>query len=268
LVLRCDNGYWVAFDPIFNLSEDKSVPSGNWEASQLQAVVFLRKAVSPGEIFSAITGEAPESQEDRPKEGVRTQTGLFLHGSLQIVLNPIRIDIVLSPVLGPEILLGGSSQTLGDFTTTLEDFASAIRKWLPDCMLPASRLALVAKALAPADSIIAAYQILKDNLTSVVVEPGKMRDLMFRVNWHAASAHTSERYLNRLTTWAAITAKTKAGVAGSLPTVDIDERHYAYREIDVNTPAEHSDELPSDQLVPIFDEILEVVLLTARGGEK
>jgi hypothetical protein len=249
-------------------SEDKSVPSGNWEASQLQAVVFLRKAVSPADIFSAITGEAPDTQEDRPKEGVRVQTGPFLRGSLQVILNPIRIDVMLSPVLGPEILLGGASQTLGDFATTLEDFASAIRKWLPGSGLPASRLALVAKALARADSTTAAYQILKDTLTSVIVEPGTMQDLMFRVNWRAESAHMPERYLNRLTTWAAITAKTQAGPAGSLPTVQVDERHYAYREIDVNTPAEHSEELPSDQLVPIFDELLAIVVSTAKGGEK
>ncbi len=244
------------------------MPSGNWEASQLQAVVFLRKAVSPVDIFSAITGEAPDAQEDRPKEGVRVQTGPFLRGSLQVLINPIRIDIVLLPVIGPEIMLGGASQTLGDFATTVEDFASAIRKWLPNCGLCASRLALVAKALAPADSVTAAYQILKDTLTSVIVEPGKMRDLMFRINWHAESAYMPERYLNRLTTWSAITAKIQAGPAGSLPTVPLEERHYAYREIDVNTPAEHSEELPSDQLVPIFEELLALVISTAKGGEK
>jgi hypothetical protein len=172
------------------------------------------------------------------------------------------------PCLDRKSCLGGASQTLGDFATTLEDFASAIRKWLPDCGLPASRLALVAKALAPADSTTAAYQILKDNLTSVIVEPGKMQDLMFRVNWRAESVCMPERYLNRLTTWGAVTTKTQAGPAGTFPTVQVDERHYAYREIDVNTPAEHPEELPSDQLVPIFDELLEIVLSTAKGGEK
>jgi hypothetical protein len=73
----------------------------------------LRKAVSPADIFSAITGDAPDTQEDRPKEGVRVQTGLFLRGSLQVVLNPIRIDVILSPVLGPEILLGGGVTDIG-----------------------------------------------------------------------------------------------------------------------------------------------------------
>jgi hypothetical protein len=50
------------------------VPSGNWEATQLQAAVFLRKATSAADVFTAITGEAPDTQEDRPKEGVRVQT--------------------------------------------------------------------------------------------------------------------------------------------------------------------------------------------------
>jgi hypothetical protein len=250
------------------IAEDKSVPSGNWEASQLQAVVFLRKAVSPTDFFSAITGEAPDTQEDRLKEGVRVQTGLFLGGSLQVVFNPIRVDVILSPILGPEILLAGASQTLGNFVSTIEAFASVIRNWLPACKLPASRLALVAKALAPAESTIAAYQILKDNLTSVIVEPGKMQDLMFRVNWRVESARTEEGYLNRLTTWGAVTTKIQTGTASAVPLIQIGERHCAYREIDVNTPAEHPEELPSDQLVPIFNELLEVVLSTAKGGEK
>jgi hypothetical protein len=265
--LRYDNEVVLVAETVMS-SEDRSVSSGNWEANQLQVVVFLGKAVSPADIFSAVTGEAPDSQEDRPKEGVRVQTGPFLRGSLQVILNPVRIDVVLSPSLGPEILLGGASQTLGDLAITLEDFASVIRKWLPSCGLPALRLALVVKALARADSTIGAYEILKDNLTSVTVEPGKMRDLLFRVNLRAETAYMPEGYLNRLTTWAAFTAKTQVGPAGSLPTIQLEERHYAYREIDVNTPVEHSEELPSEQLVPIFDELLEVVRSTAKGGEK
>jgi len=227
----------------------------------------LRKAISAADIFTAITGEAPETQEDRPKEGVRVQTGPYLGGSLQVVLNPIRVDVFLSPVAGPETMLGGS-QTLGEFAAKLHDFASVIRKWLPDCGLPALRLALVAKAFAPADSAIAAYEILKGNLASVIVEPGKMKDMLFRVNWPAKSAYMPEGYLNRLTTWTAIVATARAGQVGSLPTIEVGQRHYAYREIDVNTPAEHSEELPAEQLVPIFDELFELVISTAKAGEK
>ena len=143
------------------------MPSGNWEASQLQAVVFLRKAISAADVFTAITGDGPETQEDRPKEGVRVQTGPFLGGSLQVVLNPVRVDIILSPAGGAELIF--APQTLGDFETKLEEFVSVVRKWLPNCGLPTLRLSLVAKALAPADSMDAAYEILKANLKSVIV---------------------------------------------------------------------------------------------------
>jgi hypothetical protein len=49
--------------------------------------------------------------------------------------------------------------------------------------------------------------------------------------------------------------------------VTMTERYYAYREIDVNSPAEHSDELPTGQMVPILDEICRVILATAETGE-
>jgi hypothetical protein len=242
------------------------VPSGNWEANHLQAVVFLRKATPATDIFSAITGDAPATKEERQKEGVRVQTGPFLDGSLQVVLSPIRVDVILTPAAGPEG--GPASQTFGDFATKLQEFVSAVRKWLPDCRLPALRLSIVARALAPADSAISAYEILGHNLSSVTVRPGEMRDMLFRVNWRAKSAHMPEGYLNRLTTWTAIVFKRLTGLPGSVPMVPIDETHYAYREIDVSTPAEHAEELLADHFVPIFNELFEIVASTAEAGEK
>jgi hypothetical protein len=241
------------------------MPAGKWEANQLQTVVFLKKAIPDTDIFSELAGEAPESREERPREGIRVQSGPFLRGLLQVIVSPIRIDITLSPVIGADALLG-ASQTLGDFTAELDDFASTVRKWLPGCGLPALRLALVAKALAPADSPTSAYEILKGNLTSVDVKPGKMRDMMFRVNWPAVSALMPENYLNRITTWASVTISTRGGSQGG-PVTTMIEKYYAYREIDVNTPVEHFDELPADQLVPIFNELYQVVVSTAETGE-
>jgi hypothetical protein len=242
------------------------VPAGKWEARQLQAVVFLRKATTATDIFSQLVGAAPEIQQERPKEATRVESGPFSGGLLQVTVSPIRVDIVLSPIVGPDALLG-SSQTLGEFYAELNNFASIIRKWLPGCGLPALRLALVAQAFAPADSPTSAYEILKDNLTSVTVQPGKMRDLWFRVNWPFRSDLTEEKYLNRLTTWASVTISTRGGTPGG-PIMTMVEKYYAYREIDVNSPAEHSDELPAEQMVPIFDEICRVILATAETGER
>jgi hypothetical protein len=245
---------------------DKTVPAGKWEARQLQAVVFLRKAVTATDIFSQLVGETPESQQERPKEAIRVQSGPLLRGLLQITISPIRVDIVLSPALGADAPFG-STQTLGEFSAEVKNFVSVIRKWLPGCGLSALRLALVAQAFAPADSLTSAYEILKDNLTSVAVQPGKMRDLWFRVNWPIPSDLTEEKYLNRLTTWASVTVSTRGGSPGG-PLMTMIERYYAYREIDVNSPAEHSDELPADRMVSILDEIYRVILATAETGER
>jgi hypothetical protein len=229
-------------------------------------VLFLRKALPPTDIYSALTGTAPDTQEDRPKEGVRLQTGSrSADRILQVIFAPVRLDIVASSVIGADIL-GGASPILGDFRVEIQNFATMIRDWLPKCDFPVLRLALVAKALAPADTSVGAYEILKDNLKSVEVRPGEMRDLLFRVNWRAPTTAMPEGYLNRLTTWTALRFGVRASVPGG-PELATIERHYAQREIDVNTPVEHDHELPRDGLVHIFSELFEVVLRTAELGE-
>ncbi len=236
----------------------------------MQAALFLAKAAPPQDIYSALAGELPDSQEDRPKEGVRVQIGKFGEGLLQVVVTPVRVDIFLNPPpfetqAGAPI--GLPRITFGDFQSELDRFGEMIRRWLPRSEISSSRLALIAKALAPADTVEGAYEILKANLTSVRVEPGKMKDLMFRVNWRAATDLVQEGYLNRLTTWAATMVQLQLHTAASMQGPPSAARHFALREIDVNTPAEHAEELQSGDLVPIFEELLRVVTDTAAAGE-
>jgi hypothetical protein len=241
------------------------VVEANWEAMQLQAVVFLKRAVEAPNIFSDIVGETPDTQEERLREALKTQSGPFRTGILQVTLTPIRLDIILAPVIGTDALVG-APPTLGAFEPELNEFAALVTRWLPQCALPAIRLALVARALAPAESPVGAYEILKRNLSSVNVEPGIMRDLLFRVNWRVNSPQVVEGYFNRLTTWSALAVRLRTGLPGG-PERAV-EGHYAHREIDVNTPAEHSDELPPDQYASIFKEIQQVVVSTGQAGER
>ena len=242
------------------------MPRREWGASQLQAVLFLKRALLPIDIYSALAGEPPNTQEERPREGIRIQTGSPASDRLlQVIMSPARVDIITSSVIGVDIL-SGAAPTLGDFDAEVSMFAAMINKWLPRCDFPVLRLALVAKALAQADTSIGAYEILKENLKSVQVQPGKMRDLLFRVNWPTPTERMPEGYLNRLTTWTALKFGARASTPGG-PEFAAVEKHYAQREIDVNTPLEHAEELPREALLPIFGELFEVVVQTAQQGE-
>lgn len=240
--------------------------SAKWEALQLQVALFFNKATPGEDFFRALTGEAPESQEERLKEGLRIQTGTMDGAFLQIVVNPIRADVFVNARIDAAVTLGMPPPTFGDFDIELQKFASRITAWLPSVTAPVSRLALVAKALAPAPSRQETYEILRDNLNSVVVDPERMSDLFFRVNWKVPTELVVERYLNRLTSWSSIAFRLNASSGAAQPTF-IGEKHYAQREIDVNTPLEHLEQLPPADLAQLFQELLRVVVDTAATGE-
>jgi hypothetical protein len=230
-------------------------------------VLFLKRALPFVDIYSALVGAPPDTQEDRPKEGVRVQSGTARGDRLlQVILSPIRLDIITSSVIGADVL-AGAAPVLGNFDPEMEKFGAMIKGWLPQFDHPVLRLALVGRALAPADNAAGAYEILKDNLTSVSVRPGEMHDLLFRINWRASSTNVPERYVNRLTTWTALRFGARASIPGG-PEIAAIERHYAQREIDINTPLEHAEELRRDALVPIFDELFQLAMATAKTGER
>lgn len=240
------------------------MPTGNWEANHLQAVLFLKRALPPRDLFTAVVGTEADSVEDRPKEGRRVQSGIIGGSLLQVTVNPQRVDITQAPVLSAEEFLNVAS--LGPFEAAVDNFAAMVKNWLPHCDFPTIRLAVVARAFAPAASATEAYEILRDNLTSVQVQPGKMRDMIFRVNWPATTTIMPEGYLNRLSTWASIDAVARTlGASGG--DVVMSTRHFAHREIDVSTPVEHAEELPRDALMPIFDELFQLVAGFEEVGE-
>src|SRR5207244_2184565 len=156
------------------------------------------------DVYSALVGGPPETQEDRPREGTRTQTGNVGENQLQVVVSPIRLDIILSPApLGAQNMLGSFEIAMGDFRPELTKFEKMMLAWLPSWEVPTTRVALIGRAICLTDSAEDAYKVLQANLKSVRVRPGKMSDLIFRVNWKAKTKTIPERHFNRLSTWSA-----------------------------------------------------------------
>jgi len=157
----------------------------------------------------------------------------------------------------------------GAFDDQLIAFSQMIQRWLPDTSeLAALRIAISGTALAEADTGESVYEILKKNLRSVEVEPAKMHDLLYRVNWRAQTTRVTEGYFNRLTTWSAIRIRLRATTTTDGPEVLLEDRHFAQLEFDVNTPAERAEPLPSSELAPIFADMTSLALENARSGER
>jgi hypothetical protein len=231
-------------------------------------VLFTQKALPlTTDLFSPFAGETAEQQEDRPKEGIRRQSGPLDGAELRTGLSPILAEFFLGPPpLTADKMLGEFPHTTGELKAELAKFERRLLQWLPKWEAPTMRVSLVVQARASAVSPINAYEILRDNLTSVAVNPGEMGDFMFRVNWKAKTDSLAEGYLNRLSTWTAVQFRVLAGSAGG-PQVQIATRDFAQVEMDLNTPADRKEPLPRDQLGPIFGELFQLAVEIADHGE-
>jgi hypothetical protein len=241
-----------------------NVPGADWQAATLQLVLFTQRAIPlNSDIYSAIAGSPPESQEDRPKQATRTQTGALGDIQLRVILTPIRIDVIVAP---PPID-ASAHVTMGELKAELGKFAKLILDWVPRWDVPTTRISLIVNALTGTSSLEAAYEVLRENLSSVRVRPGEMGDLIFRVNWRAKTGTTDEGYYNRVTTWSthrfALTATTTT-LEAAVPLQMLD---FASVQMDLNTPAERTAPLPPEKLSTMFKELHQIAIEIADTGE-
>jgi hypothetical protein len=241
----------------------------DWQASSLRIALFTQQALPlTTDVFTAFAGEQPDRQEDRPKEGVRRQIGRMEDAQLCANITPIMVDFVIGPLpQTAENLMGGVLLTFGELKSELAKFERKVLAWLPKWEVATTRVSLVVQARAPASSTTAAYEILRDNLSSVRVRPGEMSDFNFRVNWKAKTSNIPEGYYNRLTTWNALKFKITAAGGLGAPEVALQEKDFAQVEMDINTPAERAEPLPRDKLSAIYKDLFELAIKISDTGE-
>src|SRR5262249_34981790 len=151
-----------------------------------------------------------------------------------------------------------SPPTLGELNVELAKFEKRILAWLPKWEIPTIRASLLVIARAKASTTEEAYEILKRNLVSVNVKPGKMTDLVFRVNWKTPTKAIEEGYYNRLTSWFTLKLQGRVQMGPDSPSVEYIQEHFAQVEMDINTPAERAGALPPDRLQTIYEELFKL----------
>lgn len=237
-----------------------------WYANSLRLTAFYRDQPSGFDtIFRDITGQPPESDDHRPREVIRRQIGPYRNGQLEVVTNPIRVDIVVVPKAQPtdavSILIGPYEQELGHF-------AEIAHSWLASTALRITRLAFGAVFLSPEESRKAAYLSLGSLLPFLPLDPETTSELIYRVNHPRPSRVLGpDHKLNRLTTWAAILARAFI-MPGGAPSgaVSLSDEHFVRLEVDNSTRADQIDPLPKEQLVPIYDELVEMGVDSVKSG--
>jgi hypothetical protein len=244
-----------------------TTPVTPWTAHVLQVALFSNTIFPAGEnYFSALLGVEPDTSEDRPKEGTRTQAGAVNGTQVQIGVTPLRLDIVFSPPAQPVSLdLEAIRTSFGPFVPELRKFAKAILNWIDCINTPLVRVAFIGAAVVETASREEAYGVIGQNLKSLVVSP-QMHDLFYRVNWRAHASTLPEGFINRLTTWSSFRLDMSAGFTPAAA-IKVGSKNFARLDLDINTPAERRDPLPRAEVPKLLSEIFELAIDVAEHGE-
>jgi hypothetical protein len=235
----------------------------SWDAQHLRVSFFVGKPVQfTDESWTRITGVPPEVREVRSAIGSDRYAGAFAGAQLVVQNTPLRIDFTIQPV--PPVATGVPSFLAGNAEELISLLESKV-SLMCEIVGSANRIALAGVQFLEAKDRTNAYELLQNLLKSVSVDPQRMRDLSYGVNWPVVSAGGFE--LNRLTTWnaafiRALTTDTSGGQNAVLF-----EREYVQLSFDMSTAADINHEFPSEEAACLFAELFQLVRENMSGGE-
>jgi hypothetical protein len=238
-----------------------------WQVQILRLTLFTSGLWSGNEtIWHDLTGREPDIDENRARESIRRQIGREGDGQLETVVTPVRTDVVMSPPLQDAF----QTTYFGPAEERIPGFVSLVSSWLSRTAQTGKiiRLAFGAVLLLPVENREAGYRELDRLLSSVTVDPISTKELLYRKN--RPKIYKGNIELNRMTTWASLDLRKFMGVGTSLvqPSTPISEETFVRLEVDHNTPAERTEPLALDEIVPIFEALVEMAVENAARGER
>jgi hypothetical protein len=212
------------------------------------------------ETWAAMTGSPPDLHETRAREGITRISGRFEGAQLTFAALPGRRDLVIQPA--PPAPDSAPSPIAGDAL----DLIGKLYQLAPAVLhktATTSRIAFAGTLLRSASSLEAAYEDLASLVKSVRVEPKKMRDLLYQVNWRKELNANVEA--NRLTKWSAITFTLLAGTSG--PGITVSETNYVQLEFDINTVPSETRSFSGDEGINLLARLIELAQENLANGE-
>jgi hypothetical protein len=238
-----------------------------WEVQSLRLSLFLKEPIPTGQsLWQLFVGQEPEIDERRAKEALHRQAGTWRTGLLDARVTPVRIDVLFGPpppafTTAPEM----PKLTCGPWRDTVTAFFERGTAMLSELRMSPFRIAIGATVLASADNKTHAYEQLRTCLRSVQVEPARMRDFMYRVNWPVRFDEAAIE-LNRLTTFAAEQLMISVMQPPAMDQV-FGEQNYAKLELDHNSTVTNKEVLELGRLVSIFEKLKVLAFENFERGE-
>lgn len=230
-----------------------------WEVETLRLTAFVNEEIRPENItwWNSLFGEEADSTESRPKQGIRSDEGIFEGGNLKLTSRPGRIDWLYS--WKPEEDSEGLP-IIGQFDDYYQKFSLKMVEWLA-MSPPIVRLAFGAVLLKPVENREEGYKELSKFLPDIKIDVEESRDFLYQINRPRFLEIEAENKIkvNRLSKWSVIRLRrlhiTISGDESRNMAMPSGGDSACRLELDISTDENISENLPYDKLANIFSEL-------------
>jgi hypothetical protein len=217
-------------------------------------------------LWEELFGQPPENRTSQPRTGVQQEDGSFEGGRLSVIVQPARVDWILT--VDDNQATNSPIPSIGQFVYLLNVFTDKMTHWL-EMSPPLQRLAFGSILLLPMDEESSARQQL---FAYLPFDPQKFEDaqeFLYQINRPRSSTlGISNLQINRLSKWSVIKWRTLNFSPTNISSYSESSSSLTCCiELDINTSPEYQEDLPKEKLPQIFRELVELGKEIVQEGD-
>ncbi len=246
------------------------MPAEDWSAEALRVTAFPSQGSQPSASgwWNDILGRPGETQTSKASKGEYLEEGPFESGKLTLKVHPNRIDWFFAPATEER----EDDQTwpiIGTFLRSLQAFQQPMILWLNhQTCPPIQRFAFGAVLIQPVDGRSAGYEILRQYLTHVRLDPEGSSDFSYQINRPIPSTSgITGLQINRLTKWSVASRRLLTVEPRTMVSRTLQEQFATRLELDINTAQEFEGQLTADIRPRILNELIDLGREFSNSGE-
>jgi len=239
-----------------------------WIANSLRMTAILSPAAQLPEhsFWEELVGQPPESITSQPRTGVHQEDGSFEGGRLSVIVQPARVDWILT--VDDNQATNSPIPSIGQFVYLLNVFTDKMTHWL-ERSPPLQRLAFGSILLLPMYDESSARQQLFAYLPFEPQNFENAQEFLYQINRpRSSSSGISNLQINRLSKWSALKWRTVNFPLNNLSNYSASPYSLACCiELDINTSPDYQEDLPKEKLPQIFRELVDLGKEIVKEGD-
>jgi hypothetical protein len=238
----------------------------DWEVETLRLSLFSNAATRVSDDDWRRLTNQTEEYNRQISPGATIYGGRMEDTQVSLAAVGSRIDIVQS-IIVPDTP-ASDFLTFGAWSAGRDRFLRLAVPWIKGAEPPVLRVAFGTVLLLRTADVVKSYEALKGLLKSVSVDSARMSDLFYRVNWKTTSKAVPHLLVNRITSWAALTARVARMELGGTFVSSSTDAHAVRLEIDNSTDQLRTESFEPAQVTNLIDELVVLASATADNGEQ